>query len=145
MERLESRRLAGQLCFLHALFRPMVCHGKKEARGGADGVLVAESGGVAAAAGLFAAQAGFRFYFRLRLHVDSLHSEPHHPSAAQGSAHGLLRLRQELSATVEFLSKLRRAADAGHFLGAAGVAAGCDCGTTPYFLRIGWKSGCVLP
>src|ERR1019366_3641170 len=97
----------------------MVCHRKEKTRGRADGVLVVESGGFAAAAGLFAAQAGFRFYFRLRRRLDSLHSESHHPSAAQGSAHGLLRLRQELSAAVEFLSELRRAAGGDYFLGAA--------------------------
>jgi hypothetical protein len=44
---------------------------------------------------------------------------------------------KQLSAAVEFLSKLRRAADADYFLGATGVAAGCACGTIPYFLRMG--------
>jgi len=124
----------------------MVCHRKEKTRGRADGVLVVEPGGFTADAGLFAAQAGFRFYFRLRRRLDSLYPESHHPSAAQGSASGLLRLRQELSAAVEFLLKLRRAADADYFLGTTGVAAGCGGrGTIPYFLRIGWKSGCVTP
>ena len=124
----------------------MVCHRKEKARGGADGVLVAEPGGFVADADVFTAQAGFRFYFRLRFHLDSVYPESHHPSAAQGSAHGLLRLRQELSAAVEFLPELRRTAGGDYFLvvlGAAGAVA--DCGTIPYFLRIGWKSGCVLP
>ena len=154
MERLESYRLAGQLCFLHALFRPMVCHRKEKARGGADGVLVVEPGGFVADADVFTAQAGFRFYFRLHFHLDSLHPESHHPSAPQGSAHGLFRLRPELSAAIEFLSELRRAAGGDYFLvlgavGAAGAAGApgalAGCGTIPYFLRIGWKSGCVLP
>ena len=151
MELLESYRLAGQHCFLHPFSCSMVCHREEKTRGGANGVLVAEFSWCTVNAGVFGAQTGFGFYLCLRSNLDPVHPKSHHPSAAQGSAHGLYRLRQELSAAVEFLSELRRAAGGDYFLGlgaagaagAAGVMA--DCGTIPYFLRIGWKSGCVLP
>jgi len=44
-------------------------------------------------------------------------------------------LWKQMSAAVEFLFKLRRAADAGYFLGTTGAPAGG--GTIPYFLRMG--------
>ena len=122
----------------------MVCHRKEKTRGRADGVLVVESGGFAAAAGVFAAQAGFRFYFRLHLHLDSVHPEPCHPSAAQGGAHGLRGLWKKNSAAVEFLSELRREIASGYFL-TAGLAGTGLANGIPYFIRIGWKSGCVCP
>ena len=91
-------------------------------------------GGFAATAGLFAAQAGFRFYLRLRRRLDSVYPESHHPSAAQGSAYGLFRLREELSATVEFLSELRREITNSYFLTAGLGATGLVNGI-PYFIR----------
>ena len=52
-------------------------------------------------------------YFCLCFHLDSLHSEPGNPSAAQKRAHELRRLREKLSTTIQFLSQLRRAARGG--------------------------------
>ena len=145
MECLEGDWLVGQHHFLIAVHRSVVCHRKEEARGGTNGILVVKPGGVIAFAGLCLAQNRFRFHLRLFVPLDSVHTEFNHPLSPSKGTLQLSWLRQELSAAVEFLSELRHAADADYFLGAAGAAAGCACGTTPYFLRIGWKSGCALP
>lgn len=140
MERLEGCRLAGQCHFFLALFCPMVCDGKKEAGGRAAGVLVVEFDGFASIAFLFAASAGFGFYFRVCFHLDSLHPKSGDSSAAQKSSTRLSGLFGKMSAAVEFLSALRREIGGNYFLtGAAGT------GTIPCLFRTGRKSGCVRP
>ena len=134
----------GNAGFLHALFCSMVCHRKEKTRRRADGVLVVEPGGFPLVADLFAASAGFRVYLCLHLHMDSLYPKSHHSPAPQGSAHGLFRLREELSAAIQFLSELRREIASSYFL-AAGLAATGLVNGIPYFFRMGWKSGCVCP
>ena len=141
MECLEGDWLVGQHHFLIAVYRSVVCHRKEKARGGTNGILVVKLGGVVAFAGLCLAQNRFRFHLCLFVPVDSVHPQPGHPLPSPKSTYGVPRLWKQLSAAVEFLSELRRAADADYFLaGTTGVAAGCVA-TIPYFLRIGWKSG----
>ena len=92
---LEGDRLARQSRFYLAIHHPVDCDRKEKARGGAVGVLVAESCGNATVVELrVIREEGFRFYLRLRVLVDSLHPQPGHPSQAQKSAHGLSRVRQ---------------------------------------------------
>ena len=108
MERLEGGWVVRQRRVLLPLFRAMVRHGKKEAGGGAAGLLVAQPARLGHAAGLLAAPARFGVHLRLRLYLDSLHSQLGDPPAAQGRALGLRGLRQKNSAAVELLSELRR-------------------------------------
>ena len=114
----------------------MVCHRKEKTRGRADGVLVVKPYGFPLVANLFAASAGFRVYLCLHLYMDSVHPKSYHSPAAQGSAHGLFRLRKKLSATIQFLPELRREIVNGYFLtdglGAAELVNGIPC-----FLRTG--------
>jgi hypothetical protein len=109
-------------------------------------LLVAQSDGIASTAVVcaFLRQAP-RDHLCLPVHVDSLHAEFNHPLSPPKSTLQLSGLRQELSAAIEFLSELRRAAGGDYFLGLGAVGAAADWGAMPYFLRIGWKSGCVLP
>ena len=120
----------------------MVCHGKEKTGGRADGVLVVKPYGFPLVANLFAASAGFRVYLCLHLHMDSLYPKSHHSPAAQGSAHGLFRLRKKLPAAIEFLPELRREIANSYFL-AAGLRGTELVNGIPYFFRMGWKSECV--
>ena len=134
---------------------PMVCDGKEEAGCCSFALLVVEPCWFAAPACVchFLRQT-LRRHLRIRLQLDSLHPKFDHSPPLQGGTLELPAMRQELSAAIEFLSELRRAAGGDYFLvlgavGAAGAAGApgalAGCGTIPYFLRIGWKSGCVLP
>ena len=155
---LEYHRLVRKRGVFLPFSGPMVCDGKETAGGCSVALLVVEPCWFAAPACVchFLRQT-LRRHFRIRLQLDSLHPKFDHPPPSQGGTLELPAMRQELSAAVEFLSELRRAAGGGYFLvlgaaGAAGVAgasgvawAAAGCGTIPYFLRIGWKSGWVLP
>src|ERR1700690_3245918 len=123
----------------------MVCHGKKAAGGCATGVLVVEPRrfGNPPVLWLVLPQR-FRGHLRLRLHLDSLHPESHHPPTEQGGTIGLRGLRKKGSAIFEFLSELRCAAGNDYGLGAELVAAGRVTGI-PHFFKMGWKSGWAWP
>src|SRR5438094_8342179 len=108
MERLEGRRLARQRHFLFPLLRPVVRDREKETGGGADGLLVAKPGRVVPAALLCPVlQKRFRVHLCVRVHLDSLHSEPDHPAAAQGGPSGLFRLRNGFAASGQLLRQMR--------------------------------------
>jgi len=68
--------------------------------------------------------------------MDSLHSESHHPLAAQERAHGLSGLQQKLSTPIQFLSELRRAAGGYDHLGSELLAA-VGVNEMPYFFKMG--------
>src|SRR5665213_15170 len=129
LERLENCRLAGQRDFFLALFRAVVCDGKKEAGGRAAGVLVVESGRLAAAAGVFDPPERFRFHLRVCVHLDSLHPQSDDPSAEQKIAGEMSELRRKMRAEIKFLRGVRRETG-GYFLGAASV-----CVVIPYFFK----------
>src|SRR5439155_6462949 len=49
----------------------------------------------------------FRVHLRVRVHLDSVRSQPHHPSAAQTGAIGLSSLRDEFPSDGQLLRQLR--------------------------------------
>src|ERR1035438_4189306 len=102
---MESCRLGWQRHFFHAFSGAMVCHRKKEAGGGATGVLVAKSGGCLDTAVLFDSPERFRLHFCLRLHLDSIQPQHHDTSSAQGGAINVRGLRAKKSAADELLSR----------------------------------------
>ena len=107
MARLESRGVARQRGLLLAILRSMVGDGKTEASCGAQLFLVAQPHRVFAPSGLWAEAARFRIYLRLRLHLDSLHSQPHYQLSHQARRTTLLKLLGYLCATLAFLRAMR--------------------------------------
>ena len=122
----------------------MVCHRKEKTGGRADGVLVVKPCGFPLVANLFDTSARFCVYLCLPLYMDSLYPKSHHSPAAQGGTSRLSSMQQKLSAAVKFLSELRREITNSYFL-TAGLAAGKLVNGIPYFIKIGWKSGCACP
>src|SRR6266545_6883329 len=164
MERLEGDRLARQRDFFFPFLRPVVRDRKKETGGGADGLLVAEPGGLVFVALLcLVLQTGFRIHFCLRLYLDSLRSQPDHPSATQGGPPALPRLRSGFASLGQLLRPMRSEAGGVNCSPASrrlrpyryfpvlrsdggGAGAGCATGPVaaglmPYFSRMGVKSG----
>jgi hypothetical protein len=151
---MESHRLARQCRFLFAIFCPVVRDRKKETGGCASAVLVVEPGGLAPVAFLrFILPTRFGFHLCIRIHVDSLHSQPHNPQAPQRRAHQLRWLRNSLSAPIEVLFWVwsvnerspRSISKVNHFFGGVcgtdALGTSPEGGSIPYFARIGRMSG----
>ena len=106
---LEDRGLVRERRLFFAVNRAMVCDRKKEAGGGAAGILVAEPDRRADAAMLLPVlPEGFGDHLCLCIHLDTLFKEPDHPPAEQGGPCRVCRLRDKKSTTGELLSELRR-------------------------------------
>src|SRR6266852_6887540 len=109
MGSVESHRLARQRGILLALSGAMVCHREAQARGGADGILVAESGGITLASQLCAfLPEGFGVHPGLCFRLDSLSPKPDHPLPPRCGASGLPQVWQPVSAALAFLSCVRQ-------------------------------------
>src|SRR6266704_2217551 len=159
MEQLEGDRLARQCDFLLSIFRPVVRNRKEEASGGPDGVLVVEPHRLVVVADLLSAQARLGVHLRLRIHVDSLRPQSHHPPPAQRSAAHLPGVRCGQPAFGKLLRELRGEAstvtkkfrqcgidhwreDYSPFFAGDGAGAGADAaGLIPYLSRMGLISG----
>ena len=77
---LEGGGLDGKCHLFFAVLRAMVCHREAQTRRRADGILVAQPGGIFVVVKLRPfLRERFGFYFRLRVHLDPLHSEFSHP------------------------------------------------------------------
>jgi hypothetical protein len=114
MDGLEDGGMAGQRGFCLALSRAMVRDREAQTSGRARAVLVVEHCRVPYIAGLrVILQTRFGLYFRLRLHVDSLHPQPDHSSSPRKSATDLPILRSPLSARRQLLQPVRSEVDAG--------------------------------
>src|ERR1051325_10596439 len=98
--------MAGQRGLLLAVLRAVVCHGKAQAGGGADGLLVAEPGGIDLVAGLRTVSKGFGVHLRLCLYVDSLRAQSGHRRPPCRRAPALPGLRLCLPSDVQLLPAL---------------------------------------
>src|SRR6266511_3122717 len=107
MEQLEGDWLARQCDFLLPIFRPVVRNRKEEASGGPDGVLVVEPHRLVVVADLLSAQARLGVHLRLRIHVDSLRPQSHHPPPTQRSATHLPGVRRAQPTVSKLLRELR--------------------------------------
>lgn len=114
MVSVESGGLARQCRIFLPFLRPVVCHGAPEAGCRACVVLVVESGGVPLAARLRCfPSTRFRFHFRVRLHVDSLHPQSCHSLPPPKGDAELSRMPKRLPLAIEFLRALRSALGPG--------------------------------
>ncbi len=107
MALLESRGMARQRNFLLAILRAMVGDRKTETGRGAELLLVAEPHRLLASSGLWVAAARFRFHFRLCLHLDTLHSQPHYQLSYQAKRTTLLKLLGCLCSAFALLCAMR--------------------------------------
>src|SRR5260221_13965754 len=89
---LEVPRLARQLHFFFAVRGAVVRHRETQARRSADGVLVVEFDGITPAAYLCFSSTRLGGYFRIRVYLGSLHSEPYHRQPAQAIPRSLRTL-----------------------------------------------------
>src|SRR5260370_29137465 len=109
MGSVESHRLARQRGLFLTLSGAMVCHREAQARGGADGILVAESGGITVASQLCGfLPEGFGVHPGLCVRLDSLYPKPDHPLSPRRGASGLPQVWESVSAALAFLSGVRQ-------------------------------------
>jgi len=104
---LESNWLVGQHCLLFTLHRSMDCHRETQARGCSFSLLVAKPGGNTFVVELRALRpARLRVHLCVRVLMDSLCPESHHPPATQKSARGMPIVRGKVSAEFKFLLRV---------------------------------------
>ena len=168
VERLESGGMARKCSLFLALFRSVVRHRKASTRCSPGHLLVAQSRRFTFAVKLRPfSQWRFGFYPRLRLHLDSVHTQLDYSPATFRRGAGLSTVQENLPASFLLLfclwNEIRGRAPArksvfltrrhtellNHFFGMAepGTApptAGA-LETMPYRIRIGTKSECVRP
>ena len=142
---LDGDWLVGQCHFLLAFFVQWYATEKHKQVVIPRSFLVAQPGRLVAAVVVCALlRPASRHYLRLPDHLAALHAEPDHSLPPKKRAHPLPGLRENLSASIELLPPLRRAAGGRYFAGTE-LVAGVSVSGIPYFFKTGRKSGCDCP
>jgi hypothetical protein len=104
---LDGCGLDGKFALHLALFCAVVGDGETPQSCRAVGVLVVKPGRFNLPPGLWSLSAGYRFYFRLRVYLDSIHSQSHDCLPGETCSSDLSRLQFNLSVGDQLLSALR--------------------------------------